>query len=856
MNRYPWLRGTLAVCAIVAGGSIYLFNGGESDSESSTRSAASLTSAELANAPDGQDGSSAAEPPVPENVTEEWLASVQEDLALRQWGVRPVDDNLPAGVTAAYWAPNVVHNLNTFFTPNGIEVRPHEVNTGEKGDSSTWAFGMRLAGMGAPGSLTAAESPVQVIDGQRVEFQRGLVTEWYVNDKKGLEQGFTVAGPPSGVEDTLVITLDISGDLSPRIVASDRVALGNGDGDPELYMRDLFVEDANGEPLQARFTTAQNKLAIAVDVANAVYPIVVDPVISAHQAVLTEGTEIANLGASVASAGDVNGDGYADIIVGAPGFSNVEAYEGLALLYLGSAQGIGTTPVWSLEGNQNFASIGVPVGSAGDVNGDGYSDVFVTASLIDTTVTDAGTVYVFHGSASGLSATPDWSKSNNIANQQFGFSAAMAGDVNNDGYSDLIVGAPEYSNGQTREGAAYLYMGSANGLGTNHAWQVESNQAEALYGNSVASAGDVNGDGYSDVVVGARLYDSGLIDEGAAFVYHGSAGGLSASHNWFAEGNQANAQFGTAVSSGGDIDSNDRDEVIVSAPFYDNGLTDQGAVFVYLGAAGSSGLQATPYGSFYGENAGDQFGSSVAAAGDTNGDGFADFIVGAKGYSNGDEDEGAAYLYTAFPTLINIIFKQAWRGEGNQFQAQYGSSVAAAGDIDGDGFGDIIVGARWYEIDEPQQGAAFIYHGSGDGLIGAQGGIRKGELAGDLFGFSVASAGDVNGDGYGDVIVGAPEHDGTLGYEGAAYLYYGDYRGRLVVGAVPWKVTGGQYNARFGHSVAHAGDMNGDGYSDVIIGAPYYDNGTGASQGAAFVFLGSASGLSLTPAVTYEGGQP
>ena len=118
---------------------------------------------------------------------------------------------------------------------------------------------------------------------------------------------------------------------------------------------------------------------------------------------------------------------------------------------------------------------------------------------------------------------------------------ATAGDVNGDGYADVIVGAPNYDNGQTDEGRAFVYHGSASGLSTTANWTAESDQASAYFGYSVATAGDVNGDGYADVIVGAPNYDNGQTDEGRAFVYHGSASGLSTTANWTAESDQASA---------------------------------------------------------------------------------------------------------------------------------------------------------------------------------------------------------------------------------------------------------------------------------------------------------------------------
>src|SRR5262249_31525458 len=139
-----------------------------------------------------------------------------------------------------------------------------------------------------------------------------------------------------------------------------------------------------------------------------------------------------------------------------------------------------------------------------------------------------------------LTTSAVWTAESDQDHANFGFSVATAGDVNGDGYSDVIVSAPYFSNGETDEGRVYLYLGSASGLSTTPAWTAESNQAGAVFGLSVASAGDVNGDGYSDVIVGAPNYTNGQNGEGRAFVFLGSASGLAASPAWTAEGDQAN----------------------------------------------------------------------------------------------------------------------------------------------------------------------------------------------------------------------------------------------------------------------------------------------------------------------------
>jgi hypothetical protein len=177
-----------------------------------------------------------------------------------------------------------------------------------------------------------------------------------------------------------------------------------------------------------------------------------------------------------------------------------------------------------------------------------------------------------------------------------GKSVASAGDVNGDGYGDVIAGAIEYTNGEYEEGAAFVYIGSASGLSSTASTTLEGNQIEARLGYSVASA-DVNGDGFSDVVVGAPFYDNGESDEGVAFLYIGSASGLSNTPIETLEGNQADSYWGASVATAGDVNGDGFADVIVGARYYDNGESNEGAAFVYYGNSGDNtglGLSLTP----------------------------------------------------------------------------------------------------------------------------------------------------------------------------------------------------------------------------------------------------------------------
>jgi hypothetical protein len=253
-----------------------------------------------------------------------------------------------------------------------------------------------------------------------------------------------------------------------------------------------------------------------------------------------------------------------------------------------------------------------------------------------------GRVYVFHGRATGLAASPAWIVEGDQVTPVFGGTLGTAGDVNGDGFSDVVIGAPYYDNGQVNEGRAFVYHGSATGLAASSAWTAESNQDEALFGYA-GTAGDVNGDGFSDVIVAAVYYDNDQHNEGRAYVYHGSATGLIASPAWMAEGDQDGAGFGSAVGTAGDVNGDGYADVVVGAYYYDSGQWDEGRAFVYHGSA--TGLAASSAWTAESDQDSTSFGISVATTGDVNGDGFGDVIIGAGAYDNGQQDEGRAYVY-------------------------------------------------------------------------------------------------------------------------------------------------------------------------------------------------------------------
>jgi hypothetical protein len=354
----------------------------------------------------------------------------------------------------------------------------------------------------------------------------------------------------------------------------------------------------------------------------------------------------ANFAERVAAAGDVNGDGYDDVIIGARLYQDNAATsdEGAAFVYYGSGAGLAATPAWTGQGNQTQANFGVSVAGAGDVNNDGYDDVLVGANLYDNGELGEGVAFLYKGSATGPALAATWSTEGNQASAGYGFSVSSAGDVNNDGYHDVIIGSPQYNDGVSGEGKAFVYHGSSTGLASTAAWTASGGLSGVNFGYSVARAGHVNNDNFGDVIVGAYKYANGQTAEGRAFVYHGTSGGLQTSAAWYAESDQASAQFGESVAGAGDVNADGFDDVVVGASLYDNGETNEGSVFVYLGAiAGISGASWVLDNNVQNST----LGVSVSGAGDVNADGYDDIIAGAQNFdgpANGTAD-GRAYLF-------------------------------------------------------------------------------------------------------------------------------------------------------------------------------------------------------------------
>jgi hypothetical protein len=262
-------------------------------------------------------------------------------------------------------APNRAQDLRSSFSGNGLHIESRTRG------AEAWSLDLRLTHFGREKALSTVVAAVPQVDKERVTLPRQGISEWYLNGPKGLEQGFDVAARPATGAGRLAIQMLVTSRLAGRAEEDGRaIRFLSAEGKEVLRYGALKVVDALGTELQAELELQGHDLRILVDDEAAAYPLHVDPLVTSPAWTASGDQAFVELGFSVASAGDVNGDGYADLIVGVPFYDNGQVDEGRVFVYHGSATGPGSAN-WQNEINNAGAQYGFSVASAGDVNGDG-----------------------------------------------------------------------------------------------------------------------------------------------------------------------------------------------------------------------------------------------------------------------------------------------------------------------------------------------------------------------------------------------------------------------------------------------------------------------------------------------------
>ena len=562
-----------------------------------------------------------------------------------------------------------------------------------------------------------------------------------------------------------------------------------------------------------------------------------------------------HLGTSVAGLGDVNNDGYADVVVGSSNQTHIySGFNGVELLAFADGKvsragdvnndGYDDVIVGDYRSNRIFSGkdgvelysfIGGRAAGAGDVNNDGYDDLIIGDYSDNINGISSGSVHIY----SGKSGVELFTFSGDAAGEYFGRSVATAGDVNRDGYADVIVGAFTNIANASASGSATLFVSTVDLDGDGLTDELDDDDdgdgltdgEEEDLGTSGKEA-DSDGDGLNDgVEVNTHNTDpnkidsdddgltdfkevaihntnplesdsdaDGLLDADEINTYLTDPIKADSDHDGLSDGDELNVH-GTNPLEGDSDEDGVKDAVELFYRYEPNLASDTPSIF-------HSGMfRVTP------NDIDSEVIYSQASAGDVNNDGYSDVIVGS--YIVGGLSVGGARVFSGKDNEELYAFNGTVEG------GRFGFSVAGLGDVDNDGYDDVIVGAAGSSIEGT--GSARVF----SGFNGAQLYVFNGDITADIAGYSVAWAGDVNGDGHSDIIIGSDGHGGN----GTERIYSGKN------GLELYTFNNEAEDGQVGLKVSGAGDVNNDGAFDVIVANRYGDD-NGIDSGTVRILSG------------------